>query len=130
MGLKAEVGEVGGRGLLGFAGATAASEVFAEVLAQGACVARADHSEDGGDLAGRLAFAHHSEGNFSRTNLRRLLRGRKKEVVERLAWLCEGEQKRALLGDLAVGLHRGRGAFGARGGFFVGSHGIIFRSIG
>ena len=122
---ETEVGEVGRRGLLGFAASTTACEVFAEVLAKGACVPGANHAEDGGDLACRLAFAHHCEGNFGRANLSRLLRGAEKEVVERLTRLGECEQKCALLGDLAVGLHGGRGAFGAGSGFFVRGHRII-----
>ena len=125
-GSKAEVGKVGGRCLLGFTGSTAAREVFGTVLAKGARVPGANHSENRGDLAGALAFAHHSEGNFSRANLCRFLRWRKQEVVERLARLRECEQKRGLLRDFAVGLHGGGGAFGAGGGLFVGSHRMSF----
>ena len=123
-GSEAEVGKVGGGGLLGFAASTTSGEVFSEVLAKGAGVACANHSEDCGDLACGLAFAHHGEGNFGRADLCGFLRRAEQEVVERLARLGEREQKRAFLRNLAVGLHGGGGAFGAGGGLFIGSHRI------
>lgn len=129
-GSKAEIGEVGGRGLLGFTASAASGEVFAEVLAQGAGVAGANHAKNRGDLAGGFAFAHHCEGNFCRANLSRFLRRAEQEVVERLAGLRQCKEQGAFLGDLAVGLHGGRCAFGAGGGLFVGSHRINLSIVG
>ena len=127
---ETEVSEVGGCGLLGFAGSATAREVFAEVLAKRAGVAGANHSENRGHVASRLALAHHCEGNFSGTNLRGFLRRTEEEVVERFAGLGECEQKGALLGDLAVWLHGGGGGFSAGRGLFVGCHRIIFLCFG
>ena len=74
-GSEAEVGKVGGRGLLGFAASTASGEVFGKVLAKGARVPGANNPKNRGDLAGGFAFAHHSEGNFRSANLCGFLRG-------------------------------------------------------
>ena len=123
---EAKVGEVGRRGLLGFTASTASGEVFGKVLAKGACVPGANHSENRGHVASRLALCAHREGNLGGTNLRGFLRGRKEEVVERFAWLGECKEQGALLRDLAVWLHGGGGAFGAGRGLFVRCHRIIF----
>ena len=124
MGSEAEVGEVGRRCALGFAGSAPAREVFAEVLAQGAGIAGANHSENRGHVASRLTLGAHREGNFSGTNLRSFLRRAEEEVVERLSRLRQCKEQGALLGDLAVRLHGGRCGFGAGRGFFVRCHRI------
>ena len=121
---KAEVGKVRRRRGLGFAASATTCEVFGEILAKSASVAGANHSEDGGDFAGGFAFADHREGNFCRANLSGFLCGRKQEVVERLARLGEREEQGGFLGDLSVGLHRGRCGFGARCELFIGCHRI------
>ena len=128
--LKAEVGKVRRRRGLDFAGPTASGEVFGEVLAKRAGVSGANHAENRGDLAGAFAFAHHSEGNFGRANLSGFLRRAEQEIVQRFAGLSKGEEQGALLRDLAVRLHGGRGAFGARGELFIGCHRIIFLCSG
>ena len=127
---ETQIGEVGWGGTLGFACSATAREVFAEVLAERAGVAGANHSENRGHVASRLTLGAHRAGNFGGTNLRGFLRGRKEEVVERFARLCEGEEQGALLRDLAVWLHGGGGGFGAGRGLFVRCHRIIFLCFG
>ncbi len=122
--LETQVGKVGGHGLLGFTASSTACEVFGKILAHGAGIPGANHSENRGDLAGGLAFAHHSVGNFSSANLGSFLRRAKEEVVERLARLGECEEQGTFLGDLTVRLHGGCSAFGARSGFFIRCHRI------
>ena len=128
--LEAEVGKVGGRGLLGFTASTASGEVLGKVLANGARVAGANHAKDRGHVAGALALAHHSEGNLGCANLSGFLRRAEEEVVERLSRLRQCKEQGGFLGDLAIRLHGGQGAFGARGGLFIRCHRIVFRSSG
>lgn len=124
MGLDAKVGNEGGginRGGLG-ANARGKRKILLHELLKRRGIRASNDREDVGDVARRLALEGHAVGNLSGRNLKRLLRGRKPKVVERLSRLRECENDLGFLRALALG---GEGGGGTLGSFESGGGSLV-----